>query len=116
MHDFKDAFGRRWKIELRPGIVELIKRESGIDFTQALVEPVFQKLADDPTKFVEVLFYAVMGQANERGVSYKSFIEGLRSVGKRSPLTAAGDALLQATLDLFPGDARGQFERMNHGR
>lgn len=110
MAKFKDKKGREWTLEFDVGLLEVIKRETGIEFDSFTESPESQEkfatmlLGGHGRKLVEVLWVLCEEQATAIDVKPEDF--GRLFTGP--VLEAAQVALLEALADFSPRQVMGR--------
>jgi hypothetical protein len=92
---FVDLLGREWEIRITLGLVPKL-REAGYDLKAKPGDPKgIGALADDPETFGRVLFTICEAQAQARGITPESFVDGFDG----ATIFAASMAMMEATAD-----------------
>lgn len=99
MAKFKDHGGQEWTISLDAPQIAKLRAEAEINLA-SLDGKVYDDLAEDPVKLVEVLWVLCSDEASRRSpaIDYVKFAQGLRG----DALELACDALVEAITDFFP--------------
>lgn len=101
MLSFKDKAGRQWSLALTVGTVKRVESMTGVNLG-ACDQRMFEALATDWCKLVDVVCAVVRPQLEEGGMSDEDFAEALGG----DELQSAIDALLAALVDFFPPKKR----------
>ena len=103
---FRDAKGRDWTVTVDTTTVKPVREALQVDLLDTTGRTL-ERLADDPSLLVDVLWVLCRDEAKERGVSDVQFGQAL--VG--DSIDAATNALMEAVTDFFPSRKRDVLRR-----
>lgn len=103
MTSFTDTSNRRWNLSLSIGTAKKVRDQTGVNLLAIVDQPqILIGLAEDPVKFVDVLFVLVSDQADALSVSDIAFGESIDG----EVLEAATLAFLESLTKFFTGPRR----------
>jgi hypothetical protein len=91
---FTDNAGRQWQISVNVDSIRRVRNTLNVDLMELGTGQLAQRLANDPVLLADILWVLCQPQAEKAGVGSEQFGTAL-----------AGDALDQATTQLFEGIA-----------
>jgi hypothetical protein len=103
---FKDSKGREWTVTVDTTTVKPVRAATEVDLLDTSGR-MLERLADEPSLLVDVLWVLCSDEAKQRGVSDVQFGQAL--VG--DSIDAATTALMEAVTDFFPSRKRDVLRR-----
>jgi hypothetical protein len=99
---FTDRHQRCWRVDLLPRTIREVKKHTGLSLSALAHHPaeLIELLTETPFKFVSVMAFICLVQAEEEGITPEQFLDGFDT--DTATYTAAGVALLAAIADQWP--------------
>jgi hypothetical protein len=95
MKAFKDQQGRDWAIVVNYSAKERVLEYAKVDLFDLNV---FEKLGDDPSKLIDVLYAVCKPDLDAKALTKAQFVDAIAG----DCIEAAADALTQEIIDFFP--------------
>lgn len=104
---YTDNEGRTWSLQIDVGALRRIRADTGLKAAAFSNKASYEKLAEDPELFVDVLWAIVRPEATRAGVTPEQFAHGLLG----DVIDQAGLAFCEALIDFFPTRKAKVFRR-----
>ena len=110
MAKFTDNSGQEWQVIVDTWTLRAVKNNAGVLLTSLLEEnaTLYAQLYSDPILLADIVWPLIEDQAKERNVTMRDF--GADFTGQA--VTAARDAVVEATVDFFDPQTRLQAMRI----
>jgi len=108
MAAFTDVQGRAWEVAVNYGAMRRVRESLSVNLMEVVGGELLQRITSDPVLLIDILYWVLKPQADERNISINDFAE----IFDGDTVYNASMALRDSIINFFPKDKRAAAKRM----